>query len=137
MVNLRWTRRQALALLSGVGAWALDQQEALSLLAALADALSNGSAAAFLAHVERSMSDRAQLEANIRALVEQCEVGSSVQLMRLDGDAVVCDWILEIRSREPAGGFERRRSQVRLRVNRAKRIVELQPLDFFRPLAAA
>jgi hypothetical protein len=120
----------------------LKSPSLLDLFTSMAQALSAGSPSEFLAPFQRSMPGYRQLESQVFALLNQAEVASSVELVQDQGDdqrhQVELDWILEIRSNLPDGPSERRRQLLKVTLTRRGknwRIVSLDPLDFFAPLA--
>ncbi len=114
----------------------------------MAAALSGGSPAAFLAPVDPEMPGYAQLRANVYALLDQADVASSIRLLEDEGDEqkreVALDWVLEIRSKQASGPLERRRQNVKARLERRRgewKLVSLEPISLFaapavRPRAA-
>ena len=124
-----------------LGLFALPQPSSLlDLFASMAQALSAGNPADFLASFDPRMPDYRKLESHIFALLNQAEVTSSVELVQDQGDEqrrrVELDWILEIRSNQPAGFSERRRQLVKAalaRRGKSWKITSLEPLTFFAP----
>jgi len=112
----------------------------VDVFASMAQALSAGNPADFLAPFERSMPGYRKLESQVFALLSQAEVASSVELVQDQGDdqrrRVELDWILEIRSHLPAGPSEQRRQLLKAvltRRGKSWKIVSLEPLSFFAP----
>lgn len=106
----------------------------------LGRALGAGDAYDALAFFDRSMPEYGRIQADIAGLLDQNEVLCSIEFGNMDviADAarVETDWLLEIRSRQPAGGTVRRRATVAVRLARVKkkwRITDLRPADFFAP----
>ncbi|MCC6859323.1 MAG: hypothetical protein IT158_12215 [Bryobacterales bacterium] len=131
-------RRDWLALaLMGVPLRAADRA-VLDLLGEMATALSGGDAHDFLAGFDSSMPGYGQLEANVIALTQQNEILASIVLTNEQSEGadlvVELDWMLEIRSRQPAGPLVRRRETVTCRLAKRKkrwRVTALSPLGFF------
>jgi len=117
-----------------------ENQEIVDLVGRLAEALSDGSTERFMAQIERSWEGHAELERNIRALLAQVDVSSSVSVLRESGDEkareVELDWMLELWNRTLAAHQERRRAKLTCRLERRNgkwRIVALEPVGFFGP----
>jgi hypothetical protein len=122
--------------------WALALWQAADriepVLLDLSAALEEGSAAAFLARVDKNRCpDYDRLESNIVALTAQFRVGSSVNVVEQtrDGQAIEAklDWLLRLR---PKGGgpASERRHQLRCRLERrgkAWKVTALAPASFF------
>ena len=116
-------------------------KEMLDFLAGLTAALSEGNGLAFLDRVDHAMPDYHKLEQNILALTEQNEVSTSIDMLQQEGDDRVqtleLDWFLQIRSREQSGPLERRRQNVKCRVERRKKnkwkITSIEPATLFAP----
>jgi len=115
-------------------------QSVIDLFTAIAAALSEGNAVAFLKPFDRAMKDYPKLEADIVALTAQVDVQSSIDFLKDEGDdqarTVELDWFLETRSRQDTGPLERRRERVTCRLARDKKswkITSLDPVELFRP----
>jgi hypothetical protein len=116
------------------------RQEVYELIGSMASALSEGDPARFLAAFDRSMKGYDDLAVNVRALVEQADVASTVDPIEDAGDArartIKVDWLLELANKEDRISRVRRQKTVACRVEKEKgkwRIVSLDPLDFFAP----
>lgn len=116
-----------------------DQEQIAELLLTLSAALEEGNAPRFLAQVDRDRCpEYAALENNVVALLAQNAVGSSIGVIEQTrhGETydLKLDWLLHLR---PAGGdgpAERRRQDVRCRIERrGKRwkVTALEPVAFF------
>lgn len=124
-------------------AWPLHAgapEEIEDVFAALATALSGGDPYDFMAPFDRSMPAYEQFRAGITALLEQNEVLTSIDLLsrkvQADEATVEADWLLQIRSRQPAGPVTRRNEKVTCRLVRRRgkwKIVDLSPRAFFAP----
>jgi hypothetical protein len=110
-----------------------DRSDALDLISPLASALSAGDAEAFLNRIAEDAPDKARLGSNVRALLAQAEITSSVQLTSLQDGRAEVDWYMEIRSRARSMIMERRKATVIVRIRNAA-IVSLEPVDFFKPV---
>ena len=93
-----------------------------------------------LAFFDRAMPEYGRIQADLTGLLDQNEILCSIEFGKMDviGDAasVETDWLLEIRSRQLAGGTVRRQRVVTVRLGRVKkkwRITGLSPADFFAP----
>ena len=116
--------------------------EILDFLGALAAALSEGNASAFLDRVDHAMPDYDKLEQYIDALTAEDEVSCSIDILKQEGDdqaqTLQLDWLLQIHPRELVGSVEQRRQTVRCRIERKKKkwkIVALEPITLFAPPA--
>jgi hypothetical protein len=106
----------------------------------MATDLSQGEATAFLSHFDRNMPGYARFRQLIRALTDQTEVGSSIEIASDSGDdhrrELELDWILEITSKGVGAFTERRQGKVRCTFeHRGKNwvVTALDPIDFFAP----
>jgi hypothetical protein len=116
------------------------ETEIYKLFAALASALSQGSAAAFLKPFDPAMEGYAKLRQDISALMAQDLVSAVIEVTRNEGDAqhrtVETDWRLVIMSQQPIGPTVRRSEKVTCQLERRKKkwiIVSLKPLALFAP----
>jgi hypothetical protein len=116
------------------------RQEIYDLLGSMASGLSEGTPSQFLEKFDRSMKGYAELAANIRAMVAQRDVLSSIDLVDDAGDdqarTVRVDWLLQLADRQNSAAVERRQTTVVVKLVKQKRkwrIVSLEPLDFFAP----
>lgn len=109
-----------------------DRAEVLGLVSPLASALSNGDVDAFLRHIPDDSPNRTQLARNIRGLLGQAEITSSVQLKNLEKGRAELDWYMEIRSRATQSVMERRKQPVIVTIRNGA-IFSLEPVDFFKP----
>ena len=128
-----------LAILTPIAA-ADPRQEIYDLLGSMANALSEESPAQFLEAFDRSMKGYEELAVNVRALLQQVEVGSNIEIVDSAGDAgrrsVHVDWILHLRDKQNRASVVRREKTLLLRLEQQRRkwrIVSLEPLDFFSP----
>ncbi len=132
------TRRLLLALLVPTALGADGRAEIIDLFASLAAALSARDAELFLKPFDRGMKDYGRLAALVRALLDQAEVASSVELIDLDESQgrVDLDWLLDVRIDQAAGRSERRRRRVTCTVagaGKRRKITALDPVEFFAP----
>ncbi len=93
--------------------WFDDRGDIIDVFTRLAGALSEENPAAFLAQFDPAMAGYGTLESDVRALVRQFEIASSIELLSFQGEGsrrtVEVDWFLELRPRQPATSLERRR----------------------------
>ncbi len=120
---------------AGFGAESVDD-----VFTSLAAYLSDGNAASFMKRFDPAMSGYAALDANVRALVDNANVGSSVLITGEEGDdrsrTVELDWDMEIAPLTPGNGAERRRQTVTCKLERRGKkwvITALAPVEFFAP----
>ncbi len=139
MTRRRFTRVLAIASLAGPAA---ANQAAISrMLRDASRAIQARNAALFLGHFEKKrFGAYSRLESNVVALTEQKDIGSSIRILEVtaDGDNFLSrvDWLLQISPLNRPGAVETRRHIITVNVTaqgRKWRIVELDPVDFFRP----
>lgn len=106
----------------------------------LAAALSRGDAIGFLSRFDRSMPGYARFRDLIEALLNQNEVGSSVEVLKDEGGGdrrtLELDWILEIAGKQPDSPGGRRHETVHCTLERKGRrwlITSIEPASFFAP----
>jgi len=116
------------------------RQEIYDLLGSMASGLSEGDAGQFLRAFDPSMKGYAELAANVRALVEQTDVLSAVELVEESGDEqhrnVTVDWLLQLGDKQNRAAAARRQQNIKCRLEKQKkrwRIVSIEPLEFFAP----
>jgi hypothetical protein len=116
------------------------RQEVYDLLGSMASSLSQEDAGDFLAAFDKSMKGYDELAVNVRALVAQMDVVSSIDLIDDAGNAerrtMRVDWILELKNKNERTSLLRRQKTVQLQFEkrgRKWRVVGLEPLDFFAP----
>lgn len=129
------TRRQAAGLLSILLPSLLRAQEASEIIAAvtpLAAALSAGDADDFLSHIASSTPDRQRLSDNVKGLVAQAEITSSVKLASLTNGRAQLDWHMDIRTRLRQLMIERRKGTVTVTIQDGL-VTLIEPVDFFKP----
>jgi hypothetical protein len=92
----------------------------------------------FMSAISNDMPDYDTLENNVTALVDSADVSSSILPLTEDGNdqmyKIDLDWLLEIRSLEPAGPLVRRREVVHCELRKEKKkwkVVALKPIEFF------
>ena len=113
------------------------RQELVELFGSLATALSDGNASVFLRVIDPSLPDYARFAANLKALMSQNDLSSSIEINTQEGDdnaqTVELDWLLEIKG--PTQTI-RRQAVVKCKVERRKKqwkVVSIEPADFFYP----
>lgn len=109
-----------------------ERSEALEAISPLASALSAGDADAFLQPIAEDAPDRDKLASNIRGLLAQAEITSSVRLLTISEGRAEVDWYMEIRGRASSMIIDRRKGTLVLRISK-KTILSLDPVDFFKP----
>ena len=116
------------------------RQEIYDLIGTMASGLSEANAGQFLKAFDPSMKGYADLEKNVRALVEQADVVSTIELVEDSGDdqqhSVTVDWLLQIAPKQDGAALTRRQQNVKCRLEKQKkkwRIVSLEPLEIFAP----
>jgi hypothetical protein len=137
----RVMKRRTFLIALSIPALAADAPaEMLKLFESAAAALSDGNTTAFLNLFDRRMENRGRFDDLITGLVAQNEIGSSIEILRDEGDdkarRLELDWFLTIRSKETTGAYTRRRQVVSCRVERKGRrwtIVSLSPVELFDP----
>lgn len=105
-------------------------------------ALQARNAARFLSYFDRKRSaDYLEIESNVVALTRQADIASSIEVSDLTQEAgeylATADWILQLTLISAPGQVTTRHENVHLRVAKSKgrwKIVELDPVDFLRPL---
>ena len=107
---------------------------------AMAGSLADAEAIEFFNSISRSLPDREVLMRDVRALEEEFEISSSVEVISLsetDGVAALdLDWYLTLKPRAGTGDLQRRRERLKVemrREGRTWRVTALQPLSFFAP----
>jgi hypothetical protein len=115
--------------------------ELLELLGFLAEALSTANAPMFLEHFDRDLPDYNQFRRNIYALVEQWDLATSIEPLRVtDGERerqAEVDWFLELRAKPPSNKLVRRRELVKLKLVRSGKrwkVADLSPVSLFSPI---
>jgi len=116
--------------------------EAIKLIGTVAQALSTVNVPEFMEAFDKDMPEYGKLQADVSALVNQADVGSSIEPISDEGDDVHrsmdLDWYLEVRSLIQDGPIVHRRQVIHCELRKEKRkwkIVSLKPLDFFAPAA--
>lgn len=136
---MRVIARSLLALTIGVMAGRADTHaDLVDLFASMAASLSDDNPAGFVKAIDRKTPDYDRLKAQVEALVQNFEVGNSVELLSDEGDEwkreLDLDWYLELRSRAPGGPSLQRRSVIHCHVEKQGkrwRVVLLKPAEFF------
>jgi hypothetical protein len=134
------TRRGLLLAIPALTLRADDARDVWDLLTNLATLLSEGNATEFLEAFDRSMPGYAELEANIRALLLQDDVQSSIDLLSDEGDAserkIDLDWFLQLVNQQDPTNVTRRRERVHCRLIKQRKkwtVTTLMPVDLFAP----
>jgi hypothetical protein len=124
------TRRAALLL--PVLLRADERADVLEAVTPLASALSNGDADEFLRHIHPECPARRELSDNVRALLGQAEITSSVQFTRSEKGRAELDWYMQIKSRSLQSVLASRDQAVFVTL-RDRLIYTIEPVDFFKP----
>ena len=116
------------------------REEVYDLFGSMASALSEGDTGRFLAAFDPSMKGYEDLAANVRALIDQADVTSTIEPVEDAGDAqqrtVKFDWLMQLANKDDRVSTMRRQKTITSRLQKQKRkwrIVSLDPLDFFAP----
>jgi len=109
-----------------------ERADALAVISPLASALSAGDSESFLQGIAEDAPERAKLAANIRGLLAQAEITSSVRLLSIQDGRAEVDWYMEIRSRARSTVVDRRKATLVVQIQN-KKISSLDPVDFFKP----
>jgi hypothetical protein len=115
--------------------------ETREVLAAFAGALANDNVQDALTNVSKSLHDYDIFARNLRALLQQNDVTSSISPVSNEGDdqkrVLQLDWYLEIRSKSGELGLVRRRENVRCTVERSPKkkwmLTAIEPSRLFEP----
>jgi hypothetical protein len=128
--------------LTAAGAWPLladAKQEIFDLFTSMASGLSEGNAGQFLRAFDPSMKGYSEFARNVRALLEQWDVLSAVDVTTESGDEarreVTLDWMLQISNKQDTLRIERRQETVKCQLAKKGkwRIVALDPMILFDP----
>lgn len=132
--------RRCLLLVVALPLFADERQQLTDWLGQVAFDLGEGGTGAFMRAFDRSMKGRETLERNVVAIVQSAEVASSAEIQSVDGkdDArvLIVDWFLRLSPRAIGAEAEERRQTLTIKLIKQKkgwRIVEMTPLDLFRP----
>jgi hypothetical protein len=115
------------------------RDDIFDLFTSMASGLSESDAGQFLRAFDPKMAGYEDLARNIRALVEQWDVLSAVDVIGESGDEhrreVTVDWMLHISNRQDTLRIERRQQTVKCRLEKQKkwRLVALDPAALFAP----
>jgi len=133
-------RSAALACLIVVGLRAGAHEVVIQLIGSMAAALTAVNVPEFMDAFDKNMPDYGKLQSDVTGLVNQADVGSSIEPISDEGDdtkrSVDLDWYLEVRSLVQDGPILHRRQTVHCELRKEKKkwkIVSLKPLDFFAP----
>jgi hypothetical protein len=115
--------------------------ELLELLGFLAEALSTANAPLFLEYIDPGFPNYDQFRRNIHALVEQWDLATSIEPLRVTGNEreqrADLDWFLELRAKPPSNKLVRRRERVTLKLVRSGKhwkVADLSPASLFSPI---
>jgi hypothetical protein len=115
--------------------------EVYELVGSAAAFLSEGDAQGFLTCFDKGMPGYNPFAASVTGLLRECEVQSSVEVLRNEGDDTACalelDWLVQLKLRYETGQVERRREVVKCRAQRAGKkwkFVSFAPQSLFAPM---
>ena len=113
----------------------------VSVLSDLSSSLSNSNPAGALSVFDHQMPGYASLERNLQALAEQCDVGSTIEIVTDDEEGGIhkldLDWFMQVTSRGDSNQLERRRVRVKAEMRQIKgkwKITAIEPVSLFDPL---
>lgn len=113
----------------------------VSVLSDLSASLSNSNPAGALSVFDHQMPGYASLERNLQALAEQCDVGSTIEIVTDDEEGGIhkldLDWFMQVTSRGDSNQLERRRVRVKAEMRQIKgkwKITAIEPVSLFDPL---
>jgi len=116
------------------------QQQVFELFTKIAGALSEGDAAVFLDAVDPAMPNYQDFRRDVMALTALADLANSIEVLSDTGDEThrteQLDWFLEIVNKAQSHTVERRRENVKFKLERkAKKwkIVSIEPPHFFGP----
>jgi hypothetical protein len=127
-----WLRSLFSVLLPVFGISASEKGDALESVAPLAAALSDSDPGTFIAALPRDAPNIDELRNNVRALIAQAIVTSSVEVIREGSGEAELDWYLEIKSRATGMIIEARRGTVRIR-HEGRKLRAISPASHFAP----
>lgn len=132
-----------LVLIAAPFAFADSAAEAWDVIATMAAALAEPNDAGFMKPIAKSFAQHDLVERNVRALVQTCDVVSSISALANEGDdkqrTMEVDWYLEIQPRSAGAAVVQRREAVRLTLTKTGKrwmVTALEPVGFFTPVAA-
>ena len=139
MASNRMTRRLLLAAPFASRLIAADAtSQVYELVTDAVSYLSADNAQAFLGCFDKGMPGYEKFAASVTGLVQQCEIQSSVEVLRNEGDdaarAVELDWLMQVKLRYQTEQIERRHEVVKCRAQKAGRkwkFVALSPQSLF------
>ena len=113
---------------------------AVDVVANMAAALSDGNVAPFSSALSRQMPDRDRVLDNVRAMVAQADVKSSVEPLSNEGDeqkrTLVLDWALAMQRKGPDLRIVNRQQDLKLTLQREGKkwkVTAIEPATFFEP----
>jgi hypothetical protein len=131
--KFRFSKSEAVPLFLLLAAAAFAQNrlpEQMDVFRAVTEALANQDAHAFLNHFDPKMPQYEKLRSEIQDLFGMAqEIGSTIDVITLDGNKLELDWLLRIDNAEP------RRQIVKCQVEKQGKkwtIIALDPVEFFR-----
>jgi hypothetical protein len=109
-----------------------ERTDGLEAVTPLATALSNGDADEFMRHIHEDSPGRRELGDNIRGLLGEAEIVSSVQFTKSEKGRAELDWYMQIKSRALQSVIEQRKHPVFVTL-RDRAVYTIKPIDFFKP----
>jgi hypothetical protein len=129
----RFSKSEAVSIFLLLAAAALGQSrppEEMGVFRAVSEALANRDADTFLDQFDPKMPQYEKLRDEIRDLTGQAqEIGSTIDVITMDGNKLELDWLLKIDNGEP------RRQIVKCQIEKQGKkwkITALEPVEFFR-----
>ena len=131
------------ALLVTTAAFASDPRaEATEMLGQIASALSQENAAEAMSFIDKKALRYHEIERRFHALTAVWDIASAIEIIDVKGDEVrmefELEWLLERKSREPAGGLDRKKGAVKAVVEKVQtkkgkvwKVISLSPVEFF------
>lgn len=99
-----------------------------------------GNLSEFMAAFSKDMPEYDTLKTNVKALMDEGEISSSIQPLEENDEGATykidLDWLLQVRSLEQDGPMLRRREVVHCELRKEKKhwkIIALKPIEFFAP----
>ena len=125
------------------GALASDPRaEATEMLGQIAAALSQENASEAMSFFDKKTPNYREIERRFHALTAVWDIASGIEILDVKGDEVrlefELEWLLELKSREAAGGLERKKGMVKavaekIQTKKGKvwKVTSLSPVEFF------
>lgn len=137
-------RRSLLAALSCAGLTVASdpRAEATETLGQIAGALSQENAAEAMSFIDKKTPRYHEIERRFHALTAVWDIASGIEIVDVKGDEIrmefELEWLLERKSRESAGGLDRKKGAVKAIVEKIQtkkgkvwKVTSLSPVEFF------